>query len=67
MKAEPVDDKMEEAESESESEKEEVKERQSSPRVRHGFKLKLYSLVLWTDAAVSPAASVLEAVCRSAD
>lgn len=32
-KAEPVDDKQEEAESESESEKEEVKERQSSPRV----------------------------------
>uniref|UniRef100_A0A4W6G6P9 AT-rich interactive domain 4A n=1 Tax=Lates calcarifer TaxID=8187 RepID=A0A4W6G6P9_LATCA len=34
VKAEPVDDKREEAESESESEKEEVKERQSSPRGR---------------------------------
>ncbi|XP_071354685.1 AT-rich interactive domain-containing protein 4A isoform X2 [Trachinotus anak] len=34
VKAEPVEDKREEAESESESEKEEVKERQSSPRGR---------------------------------
>lgn len=34
-RTESVDDKMEEAESDSESEKEEVKERQSSPRVRH--------------------------------
>uniref|UniRef100_A0A665UJF7 ARID domain-containing protein n=1 Tax=Echeneis naucrates TaxID=173247 RepID=A0A665UJF7_ECHNA len=34
MKAEPVDEKREDAESDSESEKEEVKERQSSPRGR---------------------------------
>lgn len=34
-KAESVDEKTEEAESDSESEKEEVKDRQSSPRVRH--------------------------------
>lgn len=35
VKSESVDEKTEEAESDSESEKEEVKERQSSPRVRH--------------------------------
>lgn len=40
VKAEPVDDKMEE-DSESESEKEEVKERQSSPRGRRRTQLKV--------------------------